>query len=86
VDPPYSDLPEIINEELTRNNYPTQLEPGAILVARLVAGDNLVAFSPKDAITNEAGLSSSSTGLVMKSSTSTTRNRLPIWQPRRAPT
>jgi len=55
VDSPYSDLPQIINEELARNNYPTLLEPGTILVARLVAGDNLVAFSPKDAITNDAG-------------------------------
>jgi len=55
VDSPYSDLPQIINEELARNNYPTWLEPGAILAARLVAGDNLVAFSPKDAINNDAG-------------------------------
>jgi dipeptidyl aminopeptidase/acylaminoacyl peptidase len=55
VDSPYSDLPEIINEELARNNYPTFLEPGAIFVARVVAGDNLVAFSPKDAITRDAG-------------------------------
>ena len=43
------------NEELVRNNYPTQLAPGAIFMARVVAGDNLVAFSPKDAITNDAG-------------------------------
>jgi len=55
VDSPYADLPEIITEELTRNHYPTMLEPGAILVARLVAGDNLVAFSPQDAITHDAG-------------------------------
>lgn len=55
VDSPYSNLPEIINEELARNNYPSFLEPGAILAARLVAGDNLVAFSPQDAINNDAG-------------------------------
>ena len=55
VDSPYSDLPEIINEELARNNYPTILEPGAIFAARAVAGDNLVAFSPKDAINKDAG-------------------------------
>jgi dipeptidyl aminopeptidase/acylaminoacyl peptidase len=55
VDSPYSDLPTIIDEELARNGYPTLLGPGALLVARLVAGDNLVAFSPKDAITNDAG-------------------------------
>lgn len=55
VDSPYADLPEIINEELARNNYPTMLEPGAIIAARVVAGDNLVAFSPQDAINNDAG-------------------------------
>jgi len=55
VDSPYSDLPQIIDEELTRNNYPTILAPGAIFMARLVAGDNLVAFSPQDAINNDAG-------------------------------
>ncbi len=55
VDSPYSDLPQIIDEELERNDYPTILAPGALVVARIVAGDNLVAFSPQDAITNDAG-------------------------------
>ena len=55
VDSPYSDLPQIIGEELARNNYPAFLAPGGIFMARLVAGDNLTAFSPKDAIKNEAG-------------------------------
>ena len=55
VDSPYSDLPQIIHEELSRNNYPAFLAPGGIFMARLVAGDNLTAFSPKDAITNDAG-------------------------------
>lgn len=55
VDSPYSDLPQIITEELARNNYPTLLEPGTIIAARLVTGDNLVAFSPQDAINNDAG-------------------------------
>ena len=55
VDSPYSDLPQIINEELSRNHYPTWLKWGAIFDARLVAGDNLVAFSPQDAINNDAG-------------------------------
>jgi fermentation-respiration switch protein FrsA (DUF1100 family) len=55
VDSPYSDLSIIMKEELTRGGYPTFLEPGAIFVARIVAGDNLLAFSPKDAITNDAG-------------------------------
>ena len=47
--------PEIISEELERNNYPTILAPGALFMARIVAGDNLVAFSPKDAINNDNG-------------------------------
>jgi uncharacterized protein len=55
VDSPYSDLPQIIDEELARNNYPAFLAAGGILMARLVAGDNLTAFSPKDAIINDAG-------------------------------
>ena len=55
VDSPYSDLPQIIDEELARNNYPAFLAPGGILMAQLVAQDNLIAFSPKDAINNDAG-------------------------------
>ncbi|MCI0555406.1 MAG: prolyl oligopeptidase family serine peptidase [Anaerolineae bacterium] len=55
VDSPYSDLPQIIDEELARNNYPLFLAPGGIFMARLVARDDLVAFSPKDAINNDAG-------------------------------
>ena len=55
VDSPYSDLPQIIDEELARNNYPAFLAPGGIFMARMIAGDNLTAFSPKDAINNNAG-------------------------------
>lgn len=55
VDSPYADLPQIINEELARNNYPLFLAPGGIFMARLVAGDNLTAYGPKDAITNDVG-------------------------------
>jgi len=54
VDSPYSDLPQIIDEELARNNYPAFLAPGGIFMARVIAGDNLTAFSPKDAINNDA--------------------------------
>ena len=54
VDSPYSDLPQIIDEELARNNYPAFLAPGGIFMARVIAGDNLTAFSPKDAIHNDA--------------------------------
>jgi dipeptidyl aminopeptidase/acylaminoacyl peptidase len=55
VDSPYSDLPQIIDEELARNHYPLFLAPGGIFMARVIAGDDLVAFSPRDAITNDAG-------------------------------
>jgi dipeptidyl aminopeptidase/acylaminoacyl peptidase len=55
VDSPYSDLPQIIDEELARNNYPLFLAPGGIFLARLVAGDNLTAYSPQDAIYNDSG-------------------------------
>lgn len=55
VDSPYSDLPQIIDEELVRNNYPLFLAPGGIFMARLVAGDNLIAYSPRDAINNNTG-------------------------------
>ena len=34
VDSPYSDLPQIIDEELVRNNYPLFLAPGGIFMAR----------------------------------------------------
>ena len=55
VDSPYSDLPQIIDEELARNHYPLFLAPGGIFMARIIAGDNLIAFSPRDAIMNDAG-------------------------------
>ena len=55
VDSPYADLPQIIDEELARNNYPLFLAPGGIFMARLIARDNLTAFSPKSAIHNDAG-------------------------------
>lgn len=55
VDSPYSDLPQIINEELARNHYPLFLAPGGILMARIVAGDDLIQYSPTNAITNSDG-------------------------------
>ena len=55
VDSPYSNLRQIIDEELTRNHYPLFLAPGGIFMAKLIADDDLLAFSPRDAITNDAG-------------------------------
>ncbi|MFQ5400475.1 MAG: alpha/beta hydrolase [Anaerolineae bacterium] len=55
VDSPFDNLPQIINEELDRNNYPRFLTPGGILMARLVAGDNVLAHNPYEAIENANG-------------------------------
>ncbi|MEP7357601.1 MAG: alpha/beta fold hydrolase, partial [Anaerolineales bacterium] len=55
VDSPYADLRQVINERLTSQGYPTFLAPGGLLMARLVAGDDLLAHSPQDAITRDAG-------------------------------
>lgn len=55
IDSPYSNLPQIISEELARSNYPTWLMPGGLIMARLVSGDDLVAHSPEDAIRRNNG-------------------------------
>lgn len=55
VDSPFADLSVVIAEELARNNYPTWLAPGGILVARLTSGDDLLAHSPLDAVRRDAG-------------------------------
>jgi uncharacterized protein len=47
---PFSNLSQIIGEELQRGGYPKWLVPSAILAARLVSGDDLLAHSPEDAI------------------------------------
>ncbi len=50
VDSPFDNLPQIIQEELARNNYPVILTPGGIWMARLVAGDNITAHNPYEAL------------------------------------
>ena len=54
-DSSYADLPSIIRDELTREGYPTILEPGAGLTARLISGDDLTSFSPLDGVNRLAG-------------------------------
>jgi uncharacterized protein len=54
-DSSYADLSSIISDELTRRGYPTILEPGAIVMARVVAGDDLISFSPLDGVKRLAG-------------------------------
>ena len=55
VDSPFSNLKQIVDEELARNHYPTILADGSVLVAKLISGDDLLAHNPSDAIFNDAG-------------------------------
>lgn len=50
VDSPFDNLPQIIDEELARAQYPRFLRPGGILMARVVAGDNILAHNPYEAV------------------------------------
>lgn len=50
IDSPYSSLMQIIKEELKRENYPPFLAYGAIIMARLTTGDNLLKYNPADAV------------------------------------
>ena len=47
---PFANLPQIIREEMQNKGYPSFLAPAAILVGRLVGGENLVAHNPVDAL------------------------------------
>jgi dipeptidyl aminopeptidase/acylaminoacyl peptidase len=44
-----------MQEELTRNGYPTVLAEGTVFVAKVVSGEDLLAHSPQEAIINDAG-------------------------------
>ena len=55
VDSPYADLQVAINEEMARNNYPTWLVPGGLLMARVLDGVDLLAHNPSEAIRQDAG-------------------------------
>jgi dipeptidyl aminopeptidase/acylaminoacyl peptidase len=46
----FGNLQQVIAEELKRNGYPAFLAPGAIVMGRVVSGDNLVAHDPISAI------------------------------------
>jgi len=54
-DSSYADLPSIIRDELTRSGFPTILEPGAVVMARIESGDDLISFSPLDGVQRLAG-------------------------------
>ena len=49
-DSSYADLGAAIDAELTREGYPTLLVPGGVLMARIISGDDLVSYSPLDAV------------------------------------
>ncbi len=55
VDSPFSDLRQLIDEQLASRHYPTFLAFGGLVMARLVGGDDLLAHSPQEAITHDAG-------------------------------
>jgi pimeloyl-ACP methyl ester carboxylesterase len=50
----FGNLMQIIREELRRNGYPPVLAPAAIIMGRVIGGENLVAHDPISAI-REAG-------------------------------
>jgi dipeptidyl aminopeptidase/acylaminoacyl peptidase len=43
---PFANLPQIMREELQNKGYPSILAPGAVVMARLVSGEDLVAHDP----------------------------------------
>lgn len=49
-DSSYADLGSAVDAELTREGYPTFLAAGGVLAARLLSGDDLVSYSPLDAV------------------------------------
>jgi len=51
----FGNLQEVLAGELQRAGYPTFLAPGAILMGRVVSGDNLIAHNPLDAIRKDTG-------------------------------
>ncbi len=55
VDSPFANLPEIMTAELAKNGYPTFLTTPAVIMARVVANEDLLAHSPTEAIYNDNG-------------------------------
>jgi hypothetical protein len=49
-DSSYADLDSAIQAELAREGYPGFLSAGGVLAARLISGDDLVSYSPLDAV------------------------------------
>jgi dipeptidyl aminopeptidase/acylaminoacyl peptidase len=54
-DSAYADMGEAISDYLAHEGYPRQLEAGGLLMARIVAGDDLTSKGPLPEIPNYAG-------------------------------
>lgn len=54
-DSSYADMPEAMRDYLVREGYPTLLEPGGEIAARIVSGDDLTSRGPLLEIPNYAG-------------------------------
>lgn len=52
---PFSNLPQIIREELGRSGYPPWLAPSTVIMARLFKGENIVEYSPLETVTHLTG-------------------------------
>lgn len=52
---PFANLPQVIRDELQRNGYPALLAPAALIMARVVAGDNLTERSPLEGMDAHGG-------------------------------
>ena len=51
----FADIEDIVRDELVRNGFPAVLEPGALLLGKVIAGDDLAAHSPLAEIAKVAG-------------------------------
>ncbi len=54
-DSSYADMAEAMRDYLEREGYPAFLQPGAVLIGRIVSGDDLLARGPLTEIPNYAG-------------------------------
>lgn len=50
VNSPFANLPQIIREQLGANGLPGFMAPGVVVMARLAAGEDLLKYSPLDAM------------------------------------
>ena len=55
MESPYAELDMIIEEELGRNGFPEWLARGAIFMAKLVSGDDLMSMPPLDVVSAANG-------------------------------